>query len=640
MNDVVAKVAATALYAALAVAAALAAYHAIFTGFAPQDDEGTLLVSLARFVDGDALYRDVYSPYGPFYYELFGGLFALTGWTVSTDAGRLLTVAVWLLTSGLFGLVVQRLSGSLLLGGCGAIVAFGVLAALTGEPMHPHGLGVLLLGAFALLVASGPGRHPTVAGALAGSLLAALVLTKVNVGAYAIAAAVLAAVLTVEPLQRRAWLRWPVALAFLAMPLVVMARDLPAGWVRELLVLELLAGLALLLAARSLRPPRGEGDPGTVRWLLAAAAGLPLAALLVVAAIAVAGTSPADLYDGVVVQALRIRDALIGPFLFRSAALGLGVAAVGAAVFAVWLGGRQDGLPPLWSGLLRAAAGLTIWLTISQAPPLGLDPGGNQIVVPMLLAWVAVVPPRGAPPAPFARFARLLLPALAIAETLQAYPVAGAQVGIAALTFVPVGALCLGDALTSLRTWNEERGPARFERFGAVLGVFVFLLGAKLAVDEISDPAAESIRAYRDAVPVSFDGANRLRLSPAQAREYERVVALLHANRCTALIGYPNVNSLYLWASIEPPRPAPPGAWITALTDAEQEPIVARLRASSRPCAIRDRVAAAGWLAGRPTPDAPLVDYILEEFEPIEEIGGIEFMLPAPGATGESPLAE
>ena len=75
----------------------------------------------------------------------------------------------------------------------------------------------------------------------------------------------------------------------------------------------------------------------------------------------------------------------------------------------------------------------------------------------MLLAWIVALPPAGPRPTPGMRFLRLMLPALAVAETLQAYPVPGSQLGIAAVSFVSVGALCLGDALTELRAWSEVR---------------------------------------------------------------------------------------------------------------------------------------------------------------------------------------
>ena len=76
------------LYALVTVAAAAAAYFAIFSGFAKWDDEGTVLITIKAFAAGQVLYRDVYSPYGPFYYELFGGFFKLSGLAVRpTRAG-------------------------------------------------------------------------------------------------------------------------------------------------------------------------------------------------------------------------------------------------------------------------------------------------------------------------------------------------------------------------------------------------------------------------------------------------------------------------------------------------------------------------------------------------------------------------
>ena len=56
--------------------------------------------------------------------------------------------------------------------------------------------------------------------------MAALVLTKLNLGVFAVAAVVLSAVLVAEPLQRRRWIRYPVIAAFVALPLALTARDL------------------------------------------------------------------------------------------------------------------------------------------------------------------------------------------------------------------------------------------------------------------------------------------------------------------------------------------------------------------------------------------------------------------------------
>ncbi len=633
---------AIAVYALVAMGAAVAAYLTAFTVWAGYDDEGTLLVTLQAFAHGDTLYTDIYSPYGPFYHELFGGFFALTGLEVTTDASRSIVVVLWVATSFLFGLACHRLTGRLALGVTGMIAAFATLFVLANEPMHPQVLCVLLLGAFVALAAFGPSRRPLWAGAAGGVLLAALVLTKVNLGVYAVAAVVLAAVLTLEPLRSRRWLSWPAIGAVLVMPLLVTGQDLEIGWVRDMTAVQLLAMAAVVVAAWPLGGRRGERDDGAMPWLLGAAAGFGVAFVAILAAIVLNGSPLADIYDGVVTEAMRVRDVNMSQFQMSIGVVDWAVAALAGAAISVWLRsagrGERSGPPSIWPGLLRAAAGLAIWLTVAQITPLSLGPSaGNPDSLPMVLAWIAVIPPAGVEEPPYKRFLRVLLPALGVAEALQVYPVAGSQVGIASLTFVPIGALLLADALTSLREWSAVRGGQALERFGIVTAVALVAIAADFAINSIGRTIANNAVIYRDQLEVPFPGATQLRLPQADAENYTRLVELLQQHRCTDFIGYPNVNSLYLWSGIEPPPPAAPGAWIEALDSERQQRIVNELRASPRPCAIRNDGLAALWLGGAPLPERPLVNYVLDEFRTVAtvgESGEFQFMLPTEGGRG------
>ncbi|HWP33754.1 MAG TPA: hypothetical protein VNL97_08395, partial [Solirubrobacterales bacterium] len=107
---------------------------------------------------------------------------------------------------------------------------------------------------------------------------------------------------------------------------------------------------------------------------------------------------------------------------------------------------------------------------------------------------------------------------------------------------------------------------------------------------------------------------------------------LLHRYRCTTFVGYPNVDSLYLWSGIDAPPPAAPGAWIRALDSERQQGIVNEVRASPRPCAIRSEYRAGGWLQGARPPDTPLVRYILDDFEPVARAGDFQLLLPKEGS--------
>ncbi|HET9164275.1 MAG TPA: hypothetical protein VFN89_12635 [Solirubrobacterales bacterium] len=619
-------------YALVALGAAVAAYGAIFAGFANYDDEGTVLVTLNAFAHGHPLYTDIFSPYGPFFFEFFGGLASLSGHAFTTDGSRTVVILVWIATSFVLGLACQRLTGRLTLGLAGMVVAFAVLYALFPEPMHPHGLLVLLLSGFVLVAVHGPGARPARLGALAGTLLAAALMTKINFGAYAIAAVVLAAALTVESIDRRPWLRWLLVVAFLAIPTVVMFSDLRESWVRSFIALELLGGGAIVAAAWPGRPRRGEEQGALTGWLLAALAGGVVAIVAILAAILLDGTSFSDLYDGLIKQPLNVRNVDPGPFETPGQAIDWGVAALAAAVLVTKLRSWASGKPSLWPGLLRAAAGLAIWFTIAKQAPFGLNPSANVDVLPMLLAWVAAVPPLGAPEPPFKRFLRVLLPAVAVAGVLGAYPVPGAQVGIASLMFVPVGALCLADALASLRAWSATRGELGLARFGAAAAVATAALAGMLALGQVFLPAISNTISYRERTPLPFPGAGQVRLTPEEVEEYEGVVDFIERNRCTSFVGYPDIDSLYLWTGIEAPKPYAPGAWITALDEAGQNRVLAQVRSSPRPCAFRNETVAGAWLGARPAPDTPLVHYIFEDFEEVEGSGNFSLLLPKKGS--------
>lgn len=618
---------AVGLYGLTAAIAAVTAYFALFTQFAPYDDEGTVLVSLQAFANGHDLYSEIYSPYGPFYFELFGGLLALTGVDVTTELSRSMVVCLWVGTALCFGLAAQRLTGSLALGLTGMIVAFASLFALQGEPMHPQGICVLILGALALLLVREPSRLRLV-GAACGALLAALLMTKANLGGYAVAATALAAVWVCGPLYRLAPLRWLVTAAFAAMPLLITAQDLGTEWVRELMLLEVLAIAAVLIAALPLRADGGE-DRSLSRWLAACAGGFVVAMVAILAGALAAGSSPADLYDGIVVQAMRVRDVLVTEFPFPTAALDWGIAAVAGAALTAWLRSPRAGRPALWPGLLRALAGLAIFFTITRLAPISLNPAAeNPDVVAMLLAWVAVVPPAGTVEGPYKRFVRLLFPAMAVALTLQVYPVAGSQMSIAAVAFVPVGALCLADALTSLRAWSEARGGRAPQQLGIAVTVIGVALVAEFALAGMLRPAASQITAYRNQEALPLKGAGAMHLPEGDVQTYAGLVDLIERHRCTTFAGYPNINSLYLWTGIEPPPPAAPGAWIKAVEGKQQQMAVDAMRASPRPCAILSQARADLWLRGEPPPDRPLVNYLLNDFRTVAEVGEFQFALP------------
>jgi hypothetical protein len=630
------KVVAIALYALVTLGALVAGYFALFTQFAPYDDEGTLLVTLNGFAHGHALYNEIYTPYGPFYYELFGGLLALFGHSITTDISRVTVLIIWVGTSLLAGITAQRLTGRLELGLAGMIAAFASLLALANEPMHPQGLCVVLIAVFVALAVFGPGGRQRVVwvGGAAGAVLAALVLTKLNLGVLAVAATVIAIATTVGPFANRAWIRWPIVVIGVLFPLALTGQDLDIEWVRNLTAMEILAMAAVLVAAWSIRPPREEEDELTPRWVLGAAIGFAIAFVAIMLAIVLDGTTLSEAYEGMVTEAQRVREVNMTEFPNPAAAVDWALAALAAAAIAVWARWGSE-RPSAWPGILRALAGLTIWFSIAGIHPIGLNPSvGNPDSLAAVLAWVAVLPPGGIVKRPYERFVRVLLPALAVAETLQVYPVAGSQMAIAAFVYVPVGAMCLADALVCLRAWSEARGGLAVQRFGVIVGIVAAALAADFAINSVIRPAIVGAQNYRHQKSLDLPGAGALRLPPEEAEHYEALIALLHKNKCTSFIGYPNIDSFYLWAEIEPPVPYAPGAWVNAMDADKQQVAVEELKKSPRPCLIRSDARAENWLRGAPAPARPLAEYVLDDFQPVAEVGEFQFELPAEAQPG------
>src|SRR5260221_4690105 len=104
--------------------------------------------------------------------------------------------------------------------------------------------------------------------------------------------------------------------------------------------------------------------------------------------------------------------------------------------------------PDSTADLFRIGAGLFILLSILLLP-------SSLWLLGLSLAWIATRARRDEPN----QYVRLLLPALAVLESLHAYPVAGTQLSLAALLMIPVGAVVFHDGITG--------GTARWPRTSA-----------------------------------------------------------------------------------------------------------------------------------------------------------------------------
>ena len=617
------------LLVALTIPLAVIAYKAMFSSLDLQDDSGFITVSIREFLGGGSLYGDVYSQYGPGLYVFVGGLLDLLGVPLTTDGGRLVNLALWLGSILLTGVVLLRLTRNIVIAAAGLLLAFVVLLADINEPLHPGAaIGFGLLAMVAAVAFSFESR-PAAALAIAGASAAALGSLKPNIGAFAFAALALACATTSPALRpKRVAALVPVAVAILPVALLWPHLDDPFT-VRQC-VLAVAGIVALSLVAYTVgceaRPDRRD-----IVW---AAIGTVAVLVFVSLVPILRGTSPSELIDGWLV-APSGTTGTFGPIpAYAWVLIWAPLGVVAAAVVAWW---TRTG-PPLGErarllvGVAMVVLGLAIWIALStpiliRSHTLSEVARGLMVATPF--AWVVAVRLRDGPRHPV--FLTVLIAALAVLQTLHAYPVAGSQVAWSQILFVIVGGMAIAAGSRAIAAAGAAAYP-RMPAWRLLAGIAVVAFGAWLVARPIGDISTDYGDAYARGVAPELAGAGRMRLDPERARTLETVTGVLRRN-CSTFISIPALNSFYLWSG-EPVPTVLSGPWPYLLDDESQQQALDRIENRAGLCLIRDPELLSFWRGfSPPANDGPLLRFVRERFGTLRDFGGYRVGLET-GRTG------
>jgi hypothetical protein len=602
-------------FAAVTVVTVLIAHPTMFAAFHNYDDEGYMLTALKAFINHGHLYDKVFTQYGPFYYEFWGGIFSVFGITVTHDSGRTMTMIAWVLASLLFGLGTWRLTRSAFLALGTQIIAFTAIGVVNNESMHPIALiGVLLAVILTLSTFVGEDESPYPM-ALIGAAVAALVLTKINVGVFAVISVSLACCVSYRVLWERHWPRLIVEAVFVVVPFLVMSSDLDLGWARHYALHVAVAALASVIVLRAERPARRAA--GELRWLIG---GFVVLAVISCVAIVAAGTSIHGLYEGVISQPLHQTEAFTIPLLLAHRIYAFDVIGLGAAV-AYWWGRRHGGEPsPAWLAawsVFAIVVGVTMALSIGgQLLPFDdLSTAGYPLSM-LPFVWVALAATTSEGPTS-RTFARLLVPLLAVLQALHGYPVAGSQTYLAIVLLAPVGALCVANGVRGLsRLTPPGSDRVALAGFGVLVAVVLswFVVNAYLR-----EPLNLRRGIYNTAYSMELPGASDVRLgSPEEVDMYKDIVAAMKRD-CASTLMEPGMDSFYLWAEQEPPS-FTATAWPTLFNEEHQRKVIEATEGTKDLCLLRNP--ALGWGTG----SGILVQYLEHGFRPIGKWGDYELL--------------
>lgn len=592
-------------FAAATCVSAPVALLASFSGFQPYDDEGYFLITVRSYLAGHALFTDVVTTYGPIYYEVMRALFAVLGQAPTHEGGRWVTFVVWVLAGVTGGAAAYRLTRNLWIGLGAQLLTLRVLLALAAAPMHPSDLASLLLVGL-VLAATFRGERPRLTAVLIGAIVGALCMIKINVGGFAGVAVGFAAILSFRPPWRRL-LTPPAVLGLFALPFLLMAPLLTRGWVLDFALVAALAAVAVGLASFLALP--AERPPSSVGWLTAGGATLVAASVAVTLA---GGTNLADVFDLLVTTPSRLPQLFVLPVDVGAGGV------VSAAVLLVLsvAGFRWRGSSGVARGVIAIVAGLAIWVGALLLPtPL--------FVVTLPLAWIATQAPDDGEDNRTCAYARQLIPALAVMESLQAYPVAGTQLYLAALILVSVGALSINDGIRRLSRAELDYAarpawPAAGVAPAALLVNVAFF--ALIALEVTAGFVADQ--------PLGLPGAGLVRVPAQQGSDLRALVSAIDQH-CSSFIAYPAMSSLYVWTGHNqaPPEQLYVSSWMFFLDSAQQESLVRQLQDRPRLCVVKNQAVIDFWAEGRTVPARPLVEFIDSEFVPAGSFGDYQLLV-------------
>jgi hypothetical protein len=262
--------------------------------------------------------------------------------------------------------------------------------------------------------------------------------------------------------------------------------------------------------------------------------------------------------------------------------------------------------------IARVAGGLVMWTALGAK-------AFSTLSLP--LVWVAAVPRTMNAPAG-GMLARWLLASLAVMQTLQAYPVAGSQIGWGTFLLVPCGGVCLADGLRDCARWSERLARPTLVRAAAwafMAACLVWVIHSALLLPSLSFTAR-----YRGGVPMEVPGAERVRAPVTTAATY-RWLADEIDRRCETFITLPGMNSLYLFTGREPPTMLNATAWMQLFDDARQEHVVRQVEAIPGLCVVRNQRLVSFWT--RKPRNGPLERYIAERFRTVASHGDYDIMM-------------
>jgi hypothetical protein len=585
--------------AVLIGACGLVGFYELFSNFRTYDDEGLLMVSSQLFLNGHIFYKEIPWIYGPIQLATVQVLHGWLSVPITHSAVRFVTLAVWLVLSGVSSLLVYQLTRYRAWALVSFILAFLFTRSIVNEPGHPQGLVAFATILIPLIPCLFRVERKWLPWLLIGGMAAAVANIKLNAGIFCIAAVSVVLASQFRPARWRGLLQLAIAGGSLLFPFMLMYPLLADPNCRGFALITACSAAAVAVITSTREVSGIQPRSACLAFLV----GLMVVTL---GALAFAGQHGVSIID-ILSSLLGYAASQIEYYhFFRDYSLFQLGMAIGSLVLAISFVMAGDSS----AGTKLITVGKTCFSLAAVYAFIVNDAAHAQAMLGYAgpWCWLVALGRHGEP----VSTGRLLLAATAAWAPLLAYPIPGSQIYFGSLPVLLAAIVCAVDTIELLpvASWRGYL-PGRIASYVALF-VALGLLGwhYKAARDQ-----------YRDYEPLGLPGTEFLRVEPRLAKVLRGLVDSVDS--ADVVLTTFRFNSLYLWSHVKPPVPGLlPLSPLRYLSAADQQRIKRGLQVAQHPVIVT-RVS-----AGDALPPVEVLVWIDQTFEPYDRIGPYRLMRP------------
>ena len=263
-----------------------------------------------------------------------------------------------------------------------------------------------------------------------------------------------------------------------------------------------------------------------------------------------------------------------------------------------------------WLDVLRCAAGFGAILLLT------LD---HRIQWVVLLLPLTLIPQSHWERDGIALLPRIFITSMAVTQFLEPYPVAGSQMGIAAVPMILRAFLCIADGIAGLQAASRRRSQDSGEglRLDEVIERYDSVIFSGLSI-------ALSAHTQFPPAPTRLKGSAWLRLPAEQTTQFESIVQNVSTN-CSTLFTMPGMGSFNMWSGVPTPNGWNMTGWMKGISSERQAEILSIMKSDLKVCAILNRRIVRVWNEDETGVVAlPLARYVMIDMPKITEFGEYE----------------